>query len=236
MKTIIIVLLISGSLIFGISKINPNTSKTNDISTMGDITQFHLVQPQAKDIIPLFGLDKDQWNGGDFHFVDINDVSFNHVYEVKIEKENKWLSNEFERTKKVKNFTSSITKILSDAAKAKVGRSNSSIYIPIAHELNRLSQSYLDTKILLVYSDLIENTNQMSFYDSTKLSLVKKNPQLITKYFSSLVPLRNLNGIKVYLIYQPSNSVEDGQYRIMSEYYKNLLESKGATVDIVANL
>jgi hypothetical protein len=155
---------------------------------------------------------------------------------MNINAENHWLGNEFDREKKVKDFYAQITQILTNLEKETNGKDNSSIYIPIANELNRLSQNTALKRILLVYSDLMENTEELSFYNKSKFSLLQSDPDTIQKYFLAEVPLQKLNGITIYLIYQPSDPKTDEEYQIISGFYKKLFESKGATVLITANI
>ena len=63
----------------------------------------------------------------------------------------------------------------------------------MAKELNRLSQSTEDKKFLLVYSDLMENTDEISFYDSKNLDSIKTNPEKIKQYFDSQIVRRQNN-------------------------------------------
>jgi len=126
--------------------------------------------------------------------------------------------------------------IISNSETESVGKDNSAVYFTIAKELNRLSHSKTTTKLMLVYSDLMENTPGMSFYDSDTFTKIKSAPNTIQHYFESQQKLTNLNGIKVYLIYQPENTKQDEDYKVVSGFYKNWLESKGAIVEISANL
>src|SRR5665213_101142 len=157
MKTAITIILII--IIGGVSTAVyfSNSNQSTEVSVLRDVTELHLSQPVANKIIPLYGLDTQKWNGGDFHFANISDVSYNQTKEAHIGTANQWLSNEYDRTKTVKQFYSSITQILNDSQKDTVGKYHSSIYIPLANELNRLSQSTAKRRILLVYSDLMEN-------------------------------------------------------------------------------
>lgn len=191
-----------------------NTGET-EIVVIRDITDIQLSQPKSEDITGLLDLDNSQWNGAKFRFVDITDVSYNRTYEASIKTEDQWMGNEFERQKKVKSFNAEISQILTNIEKEEIGKDNSSIYAPVARELNRLSQSTAQKKIMLVYSDLMENTDDLSFYDNSKLSLLKTNPDSIQKYFEAQVPLQKLDGIKIYLICQPANTEADRQYKIV---------------------
>lgn len=215
---------------------NSNNTTETHVVVIRDITDAQLSQPKSEDITKQFELDNSQWNGAKFRFVDITNVSYNHTLEANITSENQWMGNEFDRQKKVKSFYTEISKILNEAEKEEIGKDNSSVYVPIARELNRLSQSTSQRRTMLIYSDLMENTEEMSLYDTTKLNLLKTNPDLIWKYFNAQVPLQNLDGIKIYLIYQPPDTGKDGQYKIVSEFYKDLFESKGATMEITANI
>jgi len=209
---------------------------STDITVMRDITDAQISQPKLTDVSTPLDLDNSKWDGAYFKFVDITDVSYNHIYEAKIDPENQWLGNELDRDKKVKQFLSDINQILANADTEKVGKVNSSIYKPIAFELNRLSQRTSQNRSLLVYSDLEENTDEFSFYDNKNINLLRMDPGSIQKSFEALAPLKNLTGIKVYLIYQPKNNEADELYQLIAGFYKTLLESKGATVEITANV
>lgn len=211
-------------------------STATDITVMRDITDTQISQPKLADISTLLNLDNSKWDGANFRFVDITDVSFNHISETRIDPENQWLGNELDRDKKVKQFYTDINQILTNADTEKIGKVNSSIYKPIATELNRLSQSSSQKRFLLIYSDLEENTDKLSFYDKKTINLLRTDQNSIRKYFEALAPLKNLTGIKVYLIYQPKNNEADEQYQLIANFYKTLLENKGAIVEITANI
>lgn len=83
---------------------------------------------------------------------------------------------------------------------------------------------------------MMENTDKLSFYDKGILHEIKTKPERIKQYFESQIKLNKLNGIKIYIIFQPENMEQDNAFNIVSEFYKKLFESKGATVEITANL
>jgi len=207
-----------------------------DITVMRDITDVQISQPKIEDISGLLNLNNSKWDGANFRFVDITDVSYNHISETKILPENQWMGNELDRDKKVKQFYTGISQILTVADTEKVGKANSAIYKLIASELNRLSQSTSQKRILLIYSDLTENTDEFSLYKKNNIDLIKTNPESVQKQFEAQAPLKNLKGINVYLVYQPTNQEADEQYKLIAGFYQKFLESKGATVEITANI
>jgi hypothetical protein len=234
MKTILTVLLLLGAGIFLFSytyKAPPIT----DISVFRDITDKHLAQPKADEILSLLDFSGDRkWNGAAFRFSDLTDVSFNRVSEASIENANQWLSNEIERDKEIQKFKDDVSKTIS--TNEPIGKEHSSVYFPIASELTYLSQSRADRKILLVYSDLMENDLDISLYSKQELELLNTNLDSLKGIFEKRKALSSLQGIEVYFIYQPNNAVEDKDYRLVSDFYRSLLESKGAIVHISANL
>jgi hypothetical protein len=237
MKTILsIFLIIAGMLlIVGCTQLN-NSSGITDVTVIRDITDSMMVTPKPEEITNLYGLDDEMWNGGKFRLVNLTDVSINKTYQTSIETENQWLSNKFKRKDKLKRFYDDISKILADASNDPIGKDNSSLYLPIAKELNRLSENSASKKVLLIYSDLLENTDQMSFYNKSTLSLLNTNPEKIKKDFESQLELKNLDGINIYLIFQPLNMKQDEVYKVVSSFYKDFFESKGASVEVVASI
>lgn len=209
---------------------------TTEVSVLRDITDKHISQPKAKEILPLFDLSaKNKWNGGIFRFQNISDVSFNQAKAVSIEPAQPWLSNEFTREKQLERFEDSISHIVVDAAKDSVGKEYSSIYYPLAAELNRISASATQKKILVLYSDLMQNDLSVSLY-AQEFDLLKHNPDSLKAELEKQKPLLDLTGIEVYIIYQPDDQEQDQEFRIVSAFYTKLLEEKGATVSISANL
>lgn len=214
---------------------NSNKSYTTETSVLGDITDSLLSKPDTNGILGFYDTGN-QWDGRMFRFSELSNVSYTQVKEVKLEAANQWFSNEFDRAKEISGFKNKVSAILANAGKDAIGKTNSSIYLPIAMELNRLAKSKAQRRILIVYSDLMENTPDMSFYGKSGFELLKANHVLLRKYFTQLLSLQNLSGIEIYFIYQPINPQQDKYFQAVSEFYRELLEMKGAKVNIQANL
>lgn len=237
MKKLILIPVIISAVALLISCTASPTPATTEASVLRDVTDKHLAAPDTNEILSLFDLSGgNKWNGAVFHFADLSDVSYNRTSEAKIKPAGMWLSNEFERSTEIKNFKKEISKILIDTGNENSGKRNSSVYLPIAGELNRLAKSKAQKRVLLIYSDLMENTTDVSFYNKKTLAKLQINPEAIRKYFEGLQALQNLSGIEVYFIYQPADSESDKVFTAVSAFYKKLLEGKGAKVNISANI
>ncbi len=235
MKTTIVIILLSIAILF-IGCTTTNQSVTTHTVVLMDVTDKFLSRPVASDILQLYGFDKNQYNGGIFQLSDLTKVSFNVTQEVKVAKVNQWLSNQFQRDKEISTFENSVTDTIAQAELAPTGENNSSIYYPVAVALNELSQSNADKKYLLVFSDMMEHTPELSFYSKNTLKEVKEKPEAIRALLDSQVQLQSLSGITIYLLYEPTNSLQDEEFKIVSKFYSDFFESHGATVIIAPNL
>ena len=213
----------------------PKTPKTTEIVVLQDITDTYLTRPNSEELFSLFNFE-DKWSGADLKLTDITDVSYNTTTEVKLFAVNEWLSNELDRDKEIEKFKSDVKAVITQYGNDKAGKSHSSIYLPLARALNQLSDNKNQRKVLIVYSDLMENTNDLSFYRAKDLNQLKTQPEQIQEQFEKLLPLKSLSGIEVYFINQPMGDKSDQDFETISKFYRTLLEAKGAKVNVSANI
>lgn len=230
MKTLLLFLV---ALITGCANSSPHTSET---VVMRDLTSTHLAQPSAAEIIPFADLDSQIWNGAEFSYLNVSDVSLNPDRQTRIEVADQLRSNEFEREDAVAKFKNDIARIIENGQHDSIGREKSSIYIPVASQLNRLAASSATARTLFLYSDLMENESSLSFYDTRTYGLLASDPAKLKDRLAAQQPLADLSGITVYIIYQPETPKADDAFRRTSSLYRALLEEHGATVVIAANL
>jgi hypothetical protein len=215
----------------------PNDKFASDHSVLRDVTDVHLAQPNARDILNQFNLDGvDKWNGSRFRFQNLNDVSFNQPVIISIDPSNPLLSNVLTRETQLTSFTDSIKQILKTEENEKVGKEYSSLYIPIANELARLNKSNAEERVLSIYSDLMQNDLEISLYQADQLELIKTNPKVLKEKLIAEHELPDLKGITINLIYQPTDINEDADWKLVSKFYKSLFQEKGANVLIGASL
>jgi hypothetical protein len=239
MKTILIMssLLIIALVAFVYHQYNDRQLSITEISVLRDLTDKHLSQPNANELIALYGvLGSGKWNGGTFRFSNVTDVSYNQIKEVSLEPANELFANEFTRDKQVGLFKDSITRIVTEAGNDSVGKEYSSIYLPVANELIHLAESSASQKILVIYSDLMENDLDVSLYAKEQLQLLETNSETLKGRFKKQKLLPSLAGIEVHITFQPKDKEDDKEFQIVSGFYKNMLEEKGANVFISANL
>lgn len=210
---------------------------TTEYSLIRDLTGPVKVMPDENEIITNLHIKQNIWNGINFSFFNVSDVSYTPHWRITLVKAGKRLaSSESVRKKEVQTFEASLTTLLDSTANDTAGRNHSSIYLPMVEELTRLSKSSAERKVLLVYSDLMENTSEISFYNAQTLTALVSKPETIQEKLFAKAKLPDLSGIEIHFVYQPTNTDDDTQFWLVSGFFRQLFEAKGAKVSVSANL
>jgi len=231
-------------LIFIASACNNNSHNQGCyIDLINDVTDPHILRPQSQSILELFNLSENKSMSANFRYSEITDLSLVPVTTFYLpdeaSSENRNIKNEpLFREKLILSFYDSIRKTLSNANTKRDSSflNNSECFQSICNELNILAQSNCTTKVLIVFSNLFENSKFLNIYARNTRKLLYKNPQEIKKIFQNthLLP-DHLNGITTVFVYQPKDRADDQLFNAMVEVYKSLLQERGAKVIIQAN-
>lgn len=209
-----------------------------DVRMIYDVTDVHLSRPDTTHTIRLYRFEKSIWHGGNFAATRITDVDFNTKFLITIEAPDFWthlLSNEIVRRNEVRKFQDKIKESIHQLTDDTASRNNSSIYRVIAREYNMFFESNSNKKILQVYSDLRENSDVLNLY-SKDTALLKNNPDSIITLFEKELPLKHIENVEVFFLYQPTTTEANKYYLQMTSIYRTMLEKKGAKVEIQSNL
>jgi len=114
-------------------------------------------------------------------------------------------------------------------------KEQSHLYYGIADELNTLSKSKALHKIALISSNLLENTKAFSVYRGHDWKMLQEQPDSVIEIFNRELPLSDLTGIRVYIVYQATPEDHE-RFTLMSKLYQTMLSQKGASVSIAGNL
>lgn len=208
-----------------------------DYVVLIDETDSTFSVPNTDELLSDLRLDTNMWNGVNFTLARIADVSYTPHSSFSLSKGGSRLaSNQYGRKREVDAFKAKVTTLLDSVRRDKPGKPNSSIWIPLVNELTRLANSKADHRVLIVSSDLMEHTRTVSFYDKHTFVLLRSDPTKIEERLFAESELPNLDGIEVHFVHEPKNAQEDAVFLVVSDFYKKLLEGKGATVTISANL
>lgn len=208
------------------------------VSVLMDKTD-EMTKPKSDDILKLYNINDDKkYDGFLLRCRAISDVSLEPVQQFQV-KPTTWISaDNVERVQEIREFQSSFSQWYVEAGKPIIKpKSHSVIYRTLADEANRMADlKKVKVRNILVFSDLAEHSNDLDLYNPRDKQLVQQKPQVVIDRFEKLVPLKSLQGITVYFVYQPQNYYQQQQYDVAAKFFKMLLEEKGAVVVVGANL
>lgn len=208
----------------------------SEITVFIDKTDVQKEQLKVNDIVSLLNIDKNIWQRNKVELQTLSNFQYNNVQEKELPFAFFLVSNPKKRKKDIQQFKTELDSALQSIYAIDSGRTRSSIYEPIVRTLNTVSHSKAHKKILIVQSDLQENTQTFSVYRETDYLLLQKHREQIIERFTKLLALQDIQGIEVYLIYQPKSDADNDRFILMANLFKEILEQKGAIVHIGSNV
>lgn len=188
------------------------------------------VNPNADEIISKLGLKQDIWQSVRVLVSYVSDKDINAGKLIELAHASRFTGNKQLRGAEVEHFKKELQAFLKDTH-MRGSLTHSIIYRTIAKHLNVLSASNAKEKIFLVYSNLMENAD-LSFYNPEAVKALHTKPGIIRQTLEKGAVLHKLPGIQVWLIYDPVSFEENNTYMAIAQLYRQILESKGATVHI----
>lgn len=213
------------------------------VTVVGDITDSLACVPTASPILKLFDFQTNMNHSGTCRFALISDKKLNPIEEISIPDGLKSARDNVNeqvdyREKLVHSFYGKVRRSMNNFPE-KYSIANtlnySECFSTIANELNYLANSKARQKILLIFSDLQENTNDFSCYAPEGKELLQTDVDKVINLFLKETPLSDkLSGITVFFVYQPLSIEQDSNYAQMIALYKKLLTSRGAKIVVQA--
>jgi len=198
-----------------------------------DETEHLHTTPEWVKIEARLGL-HDIWQAIDICYLIISDSRLPEIEYVRLPVGNSW-DNELERRSTVQSFREAFAG-LSERSDSSAGRDYSSVYVPLSNQLSALSVMDAERREAYIYSDLMENTGELSLYDPSVKNHYRAHPEELKRYFMDLQSLGNLSGTTIYLLHEPKTVQADTDFAFISGIYKEMLEASGATVFISRKL
>ncbi|MDP4103345.1 MAG: hypothetical protein Q8935_00210 [Bacillota bacterium] len=220
------------------------SNRSIDVIALVDITDQQTVLPQAESILKLYDFDSDRNIKASFSICSISDRQLNPQKDTYLpngsvtEKDN-LQDDPYYREKQILSFYNGVRKDINDfiaTNKNDTSLNHSECFRTIADELSDMKNNQARKKILLIFSDLQENSNLFDCYKTKDQELLDKKQGEVLKIFEQAHLLPNdLKGIITIFIFNPRNRKDDQHYMSMVSVYKKILKSRGAIVKVQAN-
>lgn len=213
------------------------------ITAIIDITDQNNVLPNAEAIIKLYQFNSDKNIDAGLKICTLTDKQLNpdkylHLPGGSITEKDNIEDDPNYREKLIVSFYNAIRKTIIGFVtenKSTPELHNSECFRIIATEIQTMIHNHERENILLVFSDLQENSELFNCYKKTSQEFLHQNPTEVSKIFenTNLLP-KDLKSIKIFFVFAPKNRDEDKRYMDMIGIYKNLFESRGAIVKVQA--
>ena len=235
--------------IFCLNSCANETTTITQICVLIDVTDErfkdeNFIQENLPKILRLMNIDKDKggYSGGEVKLSLINEVSDSKSKTVKIESAETGLmgENPLNRKDQVQKFYNELDSAFSQILdNANWGTDASKIYQKVARELIKMKNADAGKKYLIIYSDMLENSQLFSFYGANWKNNINKlieNPETTLKTLSEKGPtLPDLSEFTIYVITTrtPEN---DEKINLSEQLWIALFEYQGAKVVFNAGL
>ena len=227
----------------------PEKVETTAISILIDITDErfqdeNFMEENLSKFLKLMKLDKEKggYGGGEIKFSLINEVSDSKSLTTKIVAGKTGMMGENPLTRKdeVNRFCAETEKVFSTIMKkANWGTNASKIYQKVARECLKMKRIDADRKVLIIYSDMLENSNLFSFYSSgwqKNIDKLMATPNETLEKFGKKAPvLPDLSEFEIRII--TSRTAEnDEKINVSEQFWITIFEHQGATVTFNSTL
>lgn len=214
-----------------ISCTNQTTYYDTEISVLIDRTDKLSVYPTAERILALAELTDNTWQGVKIRVSYISDKDINEETIFAIPQQNRLLYGTKKREAEVARFVKTLSAFFTSIDTTST-YTHSIIYRSVAKHANILSTSPARKKHLLVYSNMMENSEVWNFYDPATLTVIRENPEAICQVIERSAPLGTLSGVDIWLLHTPATYEENTTYMSVARLWVALFEQKSARVHI----
>ncbi|MDG5490608.1 hypothetical protein [Psychroserpens sp. SPM9] len=227
MKTIIIYLILA-LLVWG-CETEPSQSIT--ISVLYDKTDSTIPRPELSHIKPFFDDVRFAKGKRQFLYSSITNTNVNLAYKSEL-LEGSIIDNNLERQSKVNKFYTQIDTLLSQEADESKIYLNSSIISPLVAHMETVSKLRTTSKVVLLYSDILEASDHLNVYTYGGQQLLLNNPEKVIDRFSLAVKIPDLKGVELYIIYYPNDLKDNRLFGQMCKVYEELFKDSGLIIHI----
>lgn len=219
--------------------------QSTQVTVLVDTTDTWNVLPDPQTITALYRFAENEHQAAYFRLATTTDMLLSGQTEhylansMVTEKANRFDDPNFRR-KAVISFTNhlkhSIATFNEKARKDTTTLPYSECFRSIARELTAMVKNRMDTNVLVIYSDLGENSDLLNVYAPDGSQLLQTDQAAIEKRYEEtrLLPA-NLAGFTVLFIFQPPDREADAVFNLQVKMYERMLSRRGAMVEVYSD-
>lgn len=222
--------------IAGLVSCSPQQTKREIYSVLYDTTDPLLAMPEAQSLWGYMDGD-DTSKDLVLRYSQLSDVEMNRVHQWERPAIQSGLFSNAVQEKKRQDESSKEFEELIET-KDSIGASHSAIFKPILAELEYLaSLPKGDHKQLIVYSNLRENTDWLSFYRSQDLWLLENQTESVIERFLDQVPKNaDYTDVELTIVFIPIDFKENREFKMLREVYISVFKKLDVPITFSGNL
>ncbi len=222
--------------VVGLVSCSPQQKKREVYSILYDTTDPLLAMPEAES---LWGYMKGDDTDKDlvFRYSRLSDVDMNVVQQLeRPAKQSGLFSNAIQEKKRIEAFQKEFNDLITPLGGS--GEPYSAIFKPILAEMEYLASLPPDyEKHLIVYSNLMENSDWLSFYRGSDLWLLKYKPKkVIARYLEQIPKNVNYTDVQIHIIFVPKDYEDNIRFKSLRAVYTKVFHQMGISVSFSGNL
>ncbi len=210
--------------------------RTEVYSILYDITDPLLAVPDADELVSAMDI-ADPDKTIIIRYANLTDVDYNKVRElVRPQRQMGLLANEVSEKKKQRQFERDVRALFGE--RDSLGPApNSSVFLPIVNELRYLASLPREyTKQVIIYSNLMENSDLISFYRPQDIYLLDHRPEiLLERFMEKTKGLPPISNIHVQVIFIPRDQAENARFRNIAVLYQKVFDGLKIPIVFSAN-
>lgn len=224
---------------FAISLISCGEPPTNDLVLLFDVTNETVIQQIEQDQITDYLLEEVlELSQSDLKRQEVNvtissigSTSIQYTKTVSLKSGGSFLARtEKDRDQEIEDFKYGIHSQIERIAKLKKGLEHTVVMENLCTHFNELSASKADKKAVVAMSDLLQNTEQLSFYNyRNQPDHILDNYETLAAKMDHLCLLPSLDNITLTVIFLPTEQT-DKLFQAGKIFWERYLESYGADV------
>ncbi|MFK8004882.1 MAG: hypothetical protein AB8H03_00865 [Saprospiraceae bacterium] len=167
-------------------------------------------------------------NFGKVRIYPLHDISSSVSKTVKLKKgKSKLEGNRYIRQKELDKFKTQLIEKTSEINNSFTGKAlnSSHIFSPLCKGIHKINNSNADRKVIVIYSDMLENSDLANFHSGKlKYENLKAN-------FDGSCEFEDLSDCEVYIIH-PIDKRNDNKIRTAENFWSKYMEEKGLDSDM----
>lgn len=202
---------------------------STSLTVLADRTDPKIPAPTAGDIFPLLGLEAHPNGRAVLTFRNVGDVDYGPAYVLELPGAT-ILDNTLQRRSDIGHFREALDSLVTKGNAKGYAFERSSILLPLVGQLEKLGGTDAQTKVLLLYSDLAENSDVFDSYGDRRLLL--EYPGEVAGELRARLDIPDLEGVTLYIVNYPRDQDDNRMFRAWCAVYQALFKESGLAIRI----